>query len=202
MTFLSKAFFFLPWALMIVSSGSASIETDRGEKHRKLKKVKKPKASKAPKGPTTTCLKGTQSDFFLDALRNPATYTTNPSVWICAGETMTLSTPFTVTLPSTPETCTNYKVFVGCLGGSNCVIQYIGSALVTGIDAVVDYSSSAQYATIAATLQGITLTSSLALGPGNGFVNFPGLSTSCGASTVTGTWTAGTNVLTPFLFGK
>jgi hypothetical protein len=115
---------------------------------------------------------------------------------------MTFSTSFTVSLPSTPGTCTNYNVFMGCLGGNNCVLQYTGPAPLTGTDAVADCSGSNEYATISATLQGITLTSSLALGTGNAFVHFPGVSTPCGASTVTGTWMAGTNVMIPFMFGN
>jgi hypothetical protein len=189
--------------LMAESACAGRISSTYEEQQRMLKKTpktKKPKVSKskAPKGPS--CFKTADSESFFLAFQSPDVYKTNPSVWICAGNTMTFPSNFALSLPSA-ATCTNYQLFIGCLGGTDCVIQYTGPALSSG-GCVADYSSTPSTATIAATLQGITLKATPALAATNCFVKFPGISATCGPSTVTGTWTAGAGVITPFTFGN
>jgi hypothetical protein len=122
--------------------------------------------------------------------------------YICAGETMKLSQPFNVTLPSNVGTCTKYKLFMGCQGGNNCVIQYIGTVPFYGA-AVANYSVSDGYATISTEFQGIRFTSLNSLESGKAFAKFPGVSNkNCGDSAVTGTWFAGANVMIPFLYAN
>jgi hypothetical protein len=189
--------------LVAESTVAGRISSNYEERQRMLKKAqktKKPKVSKskAPKGPT--CYTSAQSGAFFLAFQSPDVYKTNPSVWICAGNTMTFPGNFAVQLPSA-TTCTNYQLFIGCLGGTDCAIQYTGPVLSAG-DCVVDYSGSDAGVVMTATLQGVTLKANPALAATNCFVKFPGISSTCGASTVSGTWTAGAGVITPFTFGN
>jgi hypothetical protein len=91
---------------------------------------------------------------------------------------------------------------MACKDGNNCIVRYTGTTL--DGDAVADYRVTGKNVIITTTFQGIRFESLNMLNVSQAFAKFPGENNNakCRDSTVSGTWFAGKNVKTPFLFGN
>jgi hypothetical protein len=130
------------------------------------------KPSKRPSGCSSNCYSNSNSPAFVTKLTSASNYHENvPLVLnICSGEKISIPTGtstennYYIALPnnnSTSGSCTKYQLIINCCGGlSNCILDYAGLFITSGLVGIFDYNPSDSGVTLAVTLNGITLTSS------------------------------------------
>lgn len=173
------------------------------------------KPSKRPSGCSSNCYSNSNSPAFVTKLTSASNYHENvPLVLnICSGEKISIPTGtstennYYIALPninSASGSCTKYQLIINCCGGlSNCILDYAGLFITSGLVGIFDYYPSDSGVTLAVTLNGITLTSSTPDVqiffdlPGYDKNNYP----SC-FNSVSGPYNAIPPVYSPFFFGE